>query len=121
MCSSTPSFDSSLVLKEPGSSSTSPSRLPKILVEYHPLKPSSRALNAGASTVFIKVCPVLKSLPQIATLCSSANCCMAGTYKHRYGAPLANDPALVTEAHAYNIDGAIAGWFAFIASTNFSG
>src|ERR1051326_3034710 len=40
MCSSRPSFDSSLVLNEPGSSSTSPSRLPRMLVEYHPLRPS---------------------------------------------------------------------------------
>src|SRR2546421_1383716 len=39
----------------------------------------------------------------------------------RFGAPLANGTPLVTDAHAYSIDGAIAGWFAFIASTNFSG
>src|SRR5450755_392574 len=39
----------------------------------------------------------------------------------RFGAPLANGTPLVTEAHAYNIEGAIPGWFDFIASTNFSG
>src|SRR2546422_6165057 len=65
MCSSSPSFDSSLVLNDSGSSSTSPSRLPRMLVEYHPDRPSMRALNAGASTLFIIVCPVLKSLPPI--------------------------------------------------------
>ena len=37
MYSSTPSFDSSLVLKLSGSSSTSPSRLPRMLVEYQPV------------------------------------------------------------------------------------
>ena len=36
MSSSTPSFDSSLVLKFSGSSSTSPSRLPRMFVEYQP-------------------------------------------------------------------------------------
>src|SRR5579864_500958 len=45
MCSRTPSFDSSLVLKDPGSSSTSPSRFPRMLVEYHPANPSMRALT----------------------------------------------------------------------------
>src|SRR5215470_17935091 len=39
----------------------------------------------------------------------------------RLGAPLANGTPLVTEAHAYSMDGAIAGWLFFIASTNFSG
>src|SRR5882757_9154594 len=92
-----------------------------MLVENQPLNPSMRALNAGASTVFINVCPVLKSLPQIATLCSSASCCIAGKSTVKFGAPLANGTPLVTEAHAYNIEGAIAGWFAFMASTNFSG
>ncbi len=36
-----------------------------MLVENHPLTPSMRALKAGARTVFIKVWPVLKSLPQM--------------------------------------------------------
>ena len=45
MCSSTPSFDSSLVLKLSGSSSTSPSRLPRMFVEYQPDRPSMRALQ----------------------------------------------------------------------------
>src|SRR5229473_3150703 len=64
MCSSTDSFDSSLVLKDSGSSSTSPSRLPKMLVENQPANPICRALNPGARIAFINVCPVLKSFPQ---------------------------------------------------------
>ena len=36
-----------------------------MLVENQPLTPSMRALKAGARTVFIKVWPVLKSLPQM--------------------------------------------------------
>src|SRR5258707_11708687 len=63
MYSSTDSFDSSLVLNDSGSSSTSPSRLPRILVEYQPCRPSIRALRPGAMIVFISVWPVLKSLP----------------------------------------------------------
>ena len=59
MCSSTDSFDSSLVLNEPGSSSTSPSRLPRMLVENQPLRPIMRALKPGARMVLINVCPVL--------------------------------------------------------------
>src|SRR5579862_3854687 len=39
----------------------------------------------------------------------------------RFGAPLANGTPLVTEAHAYNMDGAIAGWLFFIPSVSFSG
>src|SRR6266566_587078 len=39
----------------------------------------------------------------------------------RLGAPLAKGTHLVTEAHAYSIDGGIAEWLFFIASTNFSG
>src|SRR5919205_337780 len=65
MYSSTPSLDSSLVLKEPGSSSTSPSRLPRMLVEYQPLRPSRRALNPGARIVLISVCPVFKCLQRL--------------------------------------------------------
>ena len=90
MYSSTPSFDSSLVLKLSGSSSTSPSRLPRMLVEYQPATPSIRALNIGPSTVLIIVWPVLKSLPPIATLRSRASCSSAGTSQLRFGAPLAN-------------------------------
>src|ERR1700676_384893 len=46
---------------------------------------------------------------------------MAGISTVRLGAPLAKGTPLVTEAQAYSIDGAIAGWLAFMASTNFSG
>jgi hypothetical protein len=40
--------------------------------------------------VFIKVCPVLKSLPQIGTPLSSASFVSAGISTDRFGAPLAN-------------------------------
>src|SRR6266581_2849917 len=86
MYSSTPSFDSSFVLNDSGSSSTSPSRLPRMLVEYHPASPSIRALNAGASTVFIIVWPVLKSLPPMGSLRSSARRSKTGMSTVRFGA-----------------------------------
>ena len=47
MWSSTPSFETSLVLNDSGSSSTSPSRLPRMLVEYQPSMPSRRAFRPG--------------------------------------------------------------------------
>src|SRR4051794_41774167 len=78
MYSSAPSFETSFDLKLSGSSSTSPSRLPRMLVENHPDRPSMRALRPGATTVFIHVCPVLKSLPAMGTLCSLASARAAG-------------------------------------------
>src|ERR1700758_178563 len=39
----------------------------------------------------------------------------------RLGAPLANGTPLVTDAHAYSMEGAIAGWLVFIPSISFSG
>src|SRR6266498_5533187 len=89
MYSSTDNFDSSLVLKEAGSSRTSPSRLPRIFVEYQQCRPSIRDLRPGARIVFINVCPVLKSLPQIARLFCSARFLRAGMSTVRFGAPLA--------------------------------
>src|SRR2546430_7291424 len=68
MCSSTDSLDSSLVLNEPGSSSTSPSRFPRMLVENQPASPSIRAFSPGARMVLMSVCPVLKSFPQMGAL-----------------------------------------------------
>ena len=88
MCSSTPSFLKFLVLNRTGSSSTSPSRLPRMLVEYHPLRPSRRALNAGARTVFIRVCPVLKSLPQTGASFLRESSSITGRSTVRSGAPL---------------------------------
>ena len=89
MYSSEPSFDSSLVLKDSGSSSTSPSRLPRMLVEYQPDTPSRRALKAGARTVFMKVWPVLKSLPQMGAAFFFESSIIAGISTVRFGAPLA--------------------------------
>ena len=80
---STSSLDSSLVLNESGSKSTSPSRLPRMFVENQPLSPSMRVFSIGASTVLTSVWPVLKSLPQIGTSCSLASCVNAGVSKAR--------------------------------------
>ena len=57
--------------------------------EYQPLRPSMRALKAGASTVFIRVWPVLKSLPQMGAELRRESSCMAGMSTVRLGAPLA--------------------------------
>ena len=80
-----------------------------MFVENQPSSPSIRALNPGARIVFMSVWPVLKSFPQIATLLSCASCWIAGMSTVRFGAPFANGTPLVTEAHAYSMEGAIAG------------
>src|ERR671927_526629 len=96
---STDSFDSSLVLNDAGSSSTSPSRLPRMFVEYQPARPSMRALSPGAMTVFIHVWPVLKSLPEIGTPRSFASCTSAGMSTDRLGAPLQYGTPSMMQAH----------------------
>ena len=48
-----------------------------------------RAFKPGAITVFIRVWPVLKSLPAIGVLVASASSTIAGTSTLRFGAPLA--------------------------------
>ena len=48
-----------------------------------------RALKAGASTVFINVCPVLKSLPQMGAAFFFESSIIAGISTVRFGAPLA--------------------------------
>ena len=48
-----------------------------------------RDFNPGAMIVFINVCPVLKSLPQIASLFLSASVISAGISTVRFGAPFA--------------------------------
>src|SRR6266513_4924649 len=120
MYSSTPSFDSSFVLKDAGSSSTSPSRLPRMLVEYQPARPSILAFSPGAITVFIHVCPVLKSFPDIGTPRSLASCISAGVFTARLGAPLQYGTPSMMQAQAYNIDGAITSSLRSIAFSNCS-
>ena len=58
-------------------------------MENQPCKPRSLALNAGASTVFIRVWPVLKSFPAIGVPVFFASSSSAGTSAERLGAPLA--------------------------------
>ena len=49
-----------------------------MLVENQPETPSRRALKAGARTVFMKVWPVLKSLPQMGAAFCFESSIMAG-------------------------------------------
>ena len=69
-----------------------------------------RALIPGATTVFIHVCPVLKSLPLIGTPRCSASATSAGVSTARFGAPLLYGTSSIRQAHAYNMDGAMSGW-----------
>src|SRR5687768_13490787 len=120
MVCSTESFDSSFVLNEAGSSSTSPSRLPRMLVEYQPARPSMRALSPGAMTVFIHVWPVLKSFPEIGTPRSFASCCSAGVSTARFGAPLQYGTPSMIAAQAYSMAGEMASSLRSIAFSNCS-
>ena len=89
-----------------------------MLVEYQPASPSMRALKAGARTVFIIVWPVLKSLPPIGILRSAARRSSAGMSTVRFGAPFAKGRFSMSAAHAYSIDGAMAGSLRSIACSN---
>ena len=71
-----------------------------MFVEYQPATPSMRALNAGASTVLISVCPVLKSLPQIGAPIFFESSCSAGMSTVRFGAPFANGIPSFSAAYA---------------------
>ena len=71
-----------------GASSTSPSRLPRMFVENHPERPRQRVRSMGESTVFMSVCPVLKSLPAIGTFCCFAKSHISGMSIHKLGAPI---------------------------------
>ena len=82
-------------LEVSGSSYTSPSRLPRITVLYHPRRPNILAFKPGATSVFMRVCPVLKSFPAIGTPRRSASSIMHGKSTLRLGAPLANGTSLI--------------------------
>src|SRR5437868_9019119 len=76
-----------------GSSSTRPSRLPKMLWPTQLRMRQLRAANIGASTDFSRVSPVLPSLPPMGDRFSEANSWMAGNeapsdgVKLTYGQP----------------------------------
>jgi hypothetical protein len=83
---------SSLLASDDGSSRIAPSRLPRMFVEYQPSTFSARERNAGASTVLIRVWPVLPSLPATGPFNCSASSSSAGTsvkpgVKLTYGQP----------------------------------
>src|ERR1041384_3043157 len=118
MYSSTDSFDSSLVLKDSGSSSTSPSRLPRIFVENHPCNPRSLDFKPGAMIVFIKVWPVLKSLPHTGNPRSTASVVKAGTSTVRLGAPFGKGATHFNAADAETSEGAIASSLFLIPDSN---
>ena len=62
--------------------------------------PSMRAFNPGASSVFMNVWPVLKSLPQIGICRSRASSSSAGVSVVRFGAPFAYGTPLFSAAYA---------------------
>src|SRR5438128_11581347 len=104
MYSSTPSLDSSLVLNDSGSSNTSPSRLPRMFVEYQPARPSIRALKAGASTVFIIGWPDIEVLPPGGRRPSSGRRWWAGVYAAGVGHVVASGPLSVWGACVWGRD-----------------
>ena len=59
-----------------------------MLVENQPAKPKQRVRSIGASTVFISVCPVLKSFPAMGNCLASAISHIAGISIHVFGAPI---------------------------------
>ena len=59
-----------------------------------------RALKPGARIVFIKVWPVLKSLPVIGRPCLRASSRSAGVSSDRFGAPFAYGMPILRQAYA---------------------
>ena len=100
MVSRVESLDTSLVRKLAGSSRTSPSRLPNMLVENHPLSPKQRVLRMGENPLLTSVCPVLKSFPAMGTRCCSASCHMAGISTVVLGAPMMKGAPSIKAAKA---------------------
>src|SRR5690349_17913566 len=88
MSSSTEPLVAILLDRDAGSSRISPSRLPRMFVEYQPSTVSARERNAGASTVFIIVWPVLPSLPATGTPRRAASSSRPGTSADALGVKL---------------------------------
>ena len=116
--SKTPSLLSSFVLNASGSSNTSPSLLPRMFVENQPLIPNCLAFNPGAKIVFMRVWPVLKSLPATGVFVFVASSVNAGMSIVKFGAPLANGIPKVNDAYAYIILGEISGSFSLRPFSN---
>src|SRR5579872_3431530 len=68
-----------LVLLDEGDSSTMPSLLPRMLVEYQPSMCRRRARNIEARAVLSRVCPVFPSMPAKGLAISWACSSSAGT------------------------------------------
>src|SRR5215467_140222 len=99
----------SLERNDPGSSSTSPSRFPRIFVENQPFSPNRRDFNPGAISVFINVWPLLKSLPPTGTFIFLASSKSAGISVVMWGAPFAYGTPDLRAAYAYIWLGEISG------------
>jgi len=69
-----------------------------VLSARDPQSNEERALKAGASTVFISVWPVLKSLPQMGTSRSRDSSSIAGMSTVKFGAPFAKGTPSISEA-----------------------
>ena len=74
-------------------------------MENQPLTPSMRALKPGASTVFISVWPVLKSLPQIGASFFFDSSMHRRQSTVRLGAPLANGTPFLQRRIGINLRG----------------
>ena len=59
-----------------------------------------RAFSPGAISVFMNVCPVLKSLPHTGRFVSRASSSSAGVSVVRFGAPLAYGTPILSAAYA---------------------
>ena len=75
-------------------------------------------MNAGASTVLMKVCPVLPSLPATGTLRRSASAVSAGMSAARLGVKLPYGTPSVIAPYAYSIAGLIEAWFSSSPRSN---
>jgi len=80
-----------------------------MLVENHPFRPNMRALKAGARTVLMSVCPVLKSFSGNRHVVLLRERLKRGDIHAQVWRAVAIGDAAVIAAHAYSMEGAIEG------------
>ena len=88
MLSRVESLETSLVWKLAGSSSTRPSRLPRMLVENQPFKPKQRRADDGGETALHERLSGFEVLAAMGIFVFSASSHMAGMSTVVLGAPI---------------------------------
>jgi len=120
MSSTTLALEISLLLNVCGAERFIPSLFPRWLYDTIDVGLIPAPTKKSTSTLFILVCPDLKSSPPTRTPFSTASWSRPGT-KVFCGEPLMKGQPSKTEAAAYSCEGATSEWFSLTAFRKFSG